>query len=238
MTASLQLNNISVAYRRSGSQLAAVEGVTLNLPAGEIGCLLGPSGCGKTSVLRAIAGFEPLAHGSILLGDMEISSARHHMAPERRKVGMMFQEVALFPHLNASENIAFGLKRMAAPAREARVKALLDLVGLADFGQRYAHELSGGQQQRVALARALAPAPALLLLDEPFSSLDHATREHLAHEVRGIIKAAGQTAILVTHDESEGRTFADRVGTMVAGKLVDWKRRAVEPKQPVSLALA
>ena len=214
MTAALQLDHVQLAYPGAGMGHSVVEDFSLTLDAGQIGCLLGPSGCGKTTVLRAIAGFEPVRAGSIRLGDTLLSSTSVHLPPERRRVGMMFQEYALFPHLTAAQNVGFGLRRLDRAARQARVEAMLTLVGLADLGARYPHEMSGGQQQRIALARALAPSPALLLLDEPFSNLDAGTREHLAAEVREILKRAGQTAILVTHNEAEAKAMADRVCVM------------------------
>jgi iron(III) transport system ATP-binding protein len=184
--------------------------------------LVGPSGCGKTTVLRAIAGFEPLRTGSIRLGDALLSSTEVHLPPEQRRVGMMFQEYALFPHLSAGRNVAFGLRRSSRSMQQARVAEMLALVGLADAGERFPHELSGGQQQRIALARALAPSPALLLLDEPFSNLDGGTRERLTAEVRGILNRAGQTAILVTHNEAEAHAMADRIGVMHGGRITHW----------------
>ncbi len=222
MTARLEIDGVRVAYDGVRGRHAVLDGFSLSLEAGLIGCLLGPSGCGKTTVLRAIAGFEPVRAGSIRLGGILLSSATAHLPPEQRRVGMMFQEYALFPHLSAAQNVAFGLRRLAHPEREARVAEMLALVGLADAGERHPHELSGGQQQRVALARALAPAPALLLLDEPFSNLDAGTRERLAAEVRAILKAAGQTAVLVTHNEAEAQAMADQVGVMHNGRLLHW----------------
>jgi iron(III) transport system ATP-binding protein len=152
-----------------------------------------------------------------------ISSPGESVAPERRKVGMMFQDYALFPHLTAAGNVGFGLRRLGRAARDARVRELLDLVGLAQAGGSYPHELSGGQQQRVALARALAPEPELLLLDEPFSNLDVDTRERLAREVRGILKRTGHTAILVTHNQAEAHAIADRIGVMADGVIAQWE---------------
>jgi iron(III) transport system ATP-binding protein len=222
LTPALNLEGLRIAYSRAAGRPPAVDGATLALPAGEIGCLLGPSGCGKTSILRAIAGFEPLQAGRILLGGVVLASPEVHLPPENRRVGMMFQEGALFPHLDAAGNIGFGLRRLDRAARADRVAGLLDLVGLAGLGARYPHELSGGQQQRVALARALAPSPAVLLLDEPFSSLDPATRHRLGGDVRDIIRAAGQTAILVTHDEAEARALGDWIGVMREGRLQSW----------------
>ena len=223
MTASLHIDGLRLAYEGARGLHTVVDGFSMALGQGRIGCLLGPSGCGKTTVLRAIAGFEPARAGTIRLGDTLLSSPTVHLAPERRRVGMMFQEYALFPHLTAAQNVGFGLRRSTAVERHARVDAMLTLVGLAEAGARFPHELSGGQQQRIALARALAPAPALLLLDEPFSNLDGATRERLTVEVRDILKQAGQTAMLVTHNEHEAQVMADRIGTMHNGRLTRWR---------------
>jgi iron(III) transport system ATP-binding protein len=222
MSATLQLDDVRLAYEGAHGLHTVVDGFSLSLGAGRIGCLLGPSGCGKTTVLRAIAGFEPLRAGSIRLGDRLLSSVGVHLPPEERRVGMMFQEYALFPHLTAAQNVGFGLRRLPQPDQRARVAEMLALVGLAESGGRYPHELSGGQQQRIALARALAPSPALLLLDEPFSNLDAATRERLTVEVREILKAAGQTAVLVTHNEAEAQAMADHIGLMHNGRLTRW----------------
>ena len=201
---------------------AVLQGVSLSLARGAIGCLLGPSGCGKTTVLRCIAGFETLQAGSIRIAGREVSAAGHLVPPEERQVGMVFQDYALFPHLTVARNIAFGLRGLGRAARQARTAELIDAVGLAGYGERYPHELSGGQQQRVALARALAPAPALLLLDEPFSNLDTELRERLSLEVREIIKRSNTTAILVTHDQHEAFAIADEIGIMRAGQIEQW----------------
>jgi iron(III) transport system ATP-binding protein len=222
VSAALQLDDVRLAYEGARGLHTVVDGFSLSLDAGRIGCLLGPSGCGKTTVLRAIAGFEPLRAGSIRLGERLLSSATVHLPPEERRVGMMFQEYALFPHLTAAQNVGFGLRRRPQAEQRARVAEMLALVGLAESAGRYPHELSGGQQQRIALARALAPSPALLLLDEPFSNLDAATRERLTVEVREILKAAGQTAVLVTHNEAEAQAMADHIGLMHNGRLTRW----------------
>jgi iron(III) transport system ATP-binding protein len=203
---------------------AAVEGVSFGLAAGEIGVLIGPSGCGKTSLLRAVAGLERLSGGRVAIGDEVLSDAAagRHLAPEKRRIGMVFQDYALFPHLSIADNVAFGIAGQPRGERDARVQQMLDLVGLAHAARRAPHQLSGGQQQRVALARALAPAPRLLLLDEPFSSLDVDLRERLAHEVRTILKASGTTALLVTHDQLEAFAVGDRIGVMNHGRLEQW----------------
>jgi len=220
--ADLRIARLRLAYDTPRGPHTVVDGFDLALPAGRIGCLLGPSGCGKSTVLRAIAGFEPVREGEIHVGERLVSSPTVHVPPEARQVGLMFQEYALFPHLDAAANVGFGLRRLPRAARQQRVREMLALVGLGDMAGRYPHELSGGQQQRIALARALAPAPALILLDEPFSNLDGATRERLTAEVRDILRAAGQTAVLVTHNAAEARAMADFVGVMHGGRLKDW----------------
>ncbi|MDQ7970928.1 MAG: ABC transporter ATP-binding protein [Rhodocyclaceae bacterium] len=222
MSRALDIRGLRLGYDTPRGLHTVVDGFALHLAAGRIGCLLGPSGCGKTTVLRAIAGFEPVRAGEIRLGERLLSSDGVHLPPEARQIGLMFQEYALFPHLSAAGNVAFGLRRWTRADREARVREMLTLVGLPEMAARFPHELSGGQQQRVALARALAPAPALILLDEPFSNLDGATRERLTVEVRDILRAAGQTAILVTHHAAEAQTMADHTGHMHGGRLVQW----------------
>jgi iron(III) transport system ATP-binding protein len=199
-----------------------LRGLHFVLAPGRIGCLLGPSGCGKTTVLRCIAGFEPVQSGTILLAGREVSAPGMLVPPEQRRVGMVFQDYALFPHLTVRGNVGFGFGRRPSPAQRERVDAMLALVGLAGAGDAFPHELSGGQQQRVALARALAPEPDLLLLDEPFSNLDVDLRERLSLEVRGIIKSAGTTAILVTHDQHEAFALADEIGIMHEGRIEQW----------------
>lgn len=213
----LVLDRVSHAY---GNQ-PVVRELSLTLHSGEIGCLLGTSGCGKTTVLRLIAGFETPGAGNIRLRDETVGSAKRNVPPEKRQIGMVFQDYALFPHLSVAGNIGFGLDRKSA-LTDRRVEELLDLVGLAGLGGKYPHELSGGQQQRVALARALAPHPHLLLLDEPFSNLDVDLRERLSLEVRDILKRTGTAAILVTHDQHEAFAVADIVGVMHAGRIEQW----------------
>ena len=198
----------------------AVRGLSFSLARGTIGCLLGPSGCGKTTVLRCIAGFETPRAGRILLNGEVVSSRETSLPPEKRRIGMVFQEHALFPHLTAARNISFGISHQ--DLFEKRVQELASLTGITELLQKYPHELSGGQQQRVALARALAPRPELLLLDEPFSNLDTDLRERLSHELRDIIKASGATAVLVTHDQYEAFAMADEIGVLHAGRLEQW----------------
>jgi iron(III) transport system ATP-binding protein len=212
---------LSRIVQRYGTH-TVVNGVEFQLEAGAIACLLGPSGCGKTTLLRCIAGFEPIVDGEIRIDGRLVSGAGVQLAPEQRQIGMVFQDYALFPHLNVARNIAFGIAARPAAERVARVEELLALVGLPGYGEKYPHELSGGQQQRVALARALAPNPQLVLLDEPFSSLDVDLRERLAAEVRQILKREGVTAILVTHDQHEAFAMADEIGVMHAGRIQQW----------------
>ncbi|AOB26712.1 MULTISPECIES: ABC transporter ATP-binding protein [Bordetella] len=218
----LELDHIRLGYDTPQGLKTIIDDLSLSLPAGHIGCLLGESGCGKTTVLRAIAGFEPVLAGHIALDGAVISSPDAQVAPELRRVGMMFQDYALFPHLSVSQNVAFGLRRLSRSARAQRVAEMLELVGLAQSADSYPHEISGGQQQRVALARAMAPSPDLLLLDEPFSNLDVDTRERLAFEVREILKRTGHTAILVTHNQAEAFAIADRIGVMARGHIEQW----------------
>ena len=203
-------------HHRYGAR-PTVNGLNLSLQAGAICCLLGPSGCGKTTVLRCIAGFERLSAGEIRIGDEVVSGPGLHVAAERRRIGMVFQDYALFPHLSVERNVAFGTAR--TPQDRERVRLLLDTVNLGAVAHRYPHELSGGQQQRVALARALAPQPRLMLLDEPFSNLDVELREQLAAEVRGILKASGTTAVFVTHDQHEAFAMADEIAVMHEGRI-------------------
>ena len=208
--------------RHSYGEQEVVRGLTFSLAHGAIGCLLGPSGCGKTTVLRCIAGFEAVREGAIRIAGRLVSGPRTMLPPEERRVGMVFQDFALFPHLQVAGNIAFGLRGASRAAREARVRELAELVGLSAELDKYPHEISGGQQQRVALARALAPRPELLLLDEPFSNLDVDLRERLSLEVREIIKASGATAILVTHDQHEAFAMADEIGVLHEGHIQQW----------------
>ncbi len=212
----------SLRVRYAGRPGPAVQDVSFNLAAGEIGVLIGPSGCGKTTLLRTVAGLERVESGTITLAGETVSSAALHQPAEARRIGMVFQDFALFPHLDVAQNVAFGLSHLSKSDRETRVDEVLQLVGLDHSHRNYPHQLSGGQQQRVALARALAPSPRLLLLDEPFSSLDVDLRERLAHEVRGILKAAGATALFVTHDQLEAFAIGDRIGVMHHGRLHQW----------------
>ena len=217
---------------------AAVCDVSFSLRQGDIGVLIGPSGCGKTTLLRAVAGLEPAAGGEIRLSGAVVSSPGLTVAPEHRRIGMVFQDYALFPHLSIGRNVAFGIQHLARAERAARVAEVLALVDLAGSEARFPHELSGGQQQRVALARALAPRPQLMLLDEPFSNLDVELRERLAHEVRGILKAAQATALFVTHDQLEAFAIGDTIGVMHEGRLHQWDDAYTLYHQPTTRFVA
>ena len=214
MNTRLNIEEISLSFVSKDAEVSVLKRYSLTLQAGETVCILGPSGCGKSSLLRAIAGFETIDAGAIYLNDTLLSSTTQTVAPEHRRVGFMFQDYALFPHLNVTDNIGFGLKKLSAEAREQQVHALLKLVDLEPYAKRFPHELSGGQQQRTALARALAPKPEILLLDEPFSNLDADTRERLIIELRTILKQTGVTTLMVTHSHSEAVALGDRIERM------------------------
>jgi iron(III) transport system ATP-binding protein len=214
----LQVDQLSCGY--DGEPV--VKDISFALGEGDIGCLLGPSGCGKTTLLRAIAGFLPLQAGSISLENEIVSLPGKAVPPESRRIGMVFQDYALFPHLTIAENIGFGLNRLQRTERQQKVAELLDLVHLQDLAQQYPHALSGGQQQRVALARALAPEPTLILLDEPFSNLDADLRRRLSLDVREILKTLGISAILVTHDQQEAFAMCDQVAVLRDGRVQQW----------------
>ena len=227
----LQLRGISKTFPTSKNP--AVNQVSLELQQGELLGLLGPSGCGKTTLLRIVAGFEKVSQGQVVLAGNIVSDRNINIPPEKRNTGMVFQDYALFPHLTVAENIAFGLKGKKTEANggifhhgrlknreiQQRIRDVLELVGLSTLEKRYPHELSGGQQQRVALARAIAPQPALILLDEPLSNLDVQVRHRLREEIRAILKAAGTTAIFVTHDREEALAISDKIAVMRDGKL-------------------
>jgi iron(III) transport system ATP-binding protein len=218
MTELLRIDNVSVAY---GPQPVFSE-LSLSLEDGEVGCLLGASGSGKSSLLRAIAGFEPIQKGEIQLSGKSVSKPSFSVPAHQRGVGMVFQDHALFPHLTVEQNVAFGLQKSSKPERKERVIELLQLIGLAGRCSAYPHELSGGQQQRVALARALAPRPKLILLDEPFASLDSDLRRQLSMDVRDVLKATNTAALMVTHDQHEAFSMADKLGLIARGQLQQW----------------
>jgi iron(III) transport system ATP-binding protein len=203
---------------KSFGAVTALDGVDLTVRPGSLAAVLGPSGCGKTTLLRCIAGFERLDGGEILVGDRSVARTDFSLAPERRRVAVVPQDGALFPHLSVAGNVAYGLDRAAR--KSGRVAEALALVGLAGFEDRMPHQLSGGQQQRVAVARALAPRPPLVLLDEPFSALDAALRGELRRDVRAALRADGATAVLVTHDQGEALSIADEIAVMRAGRIV------------------
>ena len=203
---------------KSFGRVEALRRVDLEVPSGSLVALLGPSGCGKTTLLRVIAGFERPDAGTVSVGDRLVAGEGVHVPPERRRVAIVPQEQALFPHLTVADNVGYGLRR--GPSRRARVDAVLSLAGIAALASRMPHELSGGQQQRVALARALAPEPSVVLLDEPFAGLDAALRVTLRTEIREILRASGATALLVTHDQEEGLSMADTIAVMKHGVVV------------------
>ena len=208
-----------VTKRYAPDRHPAVDTLTLTVQQGEILALLGPSGCGKTTTLRLIAGFETPDSGSVVIRGETMAGPRRWVPPEARGVGIVFQDYALFPHLTVAQNVGFGLKPLGPSARQERLGQILELVGLQSFRNRFPHELSGGQQQRVAVARVLAPAPALVLLDEPFSNLDADLRAQMREEVEKLLRNTGTTGIFVTHDQEEAFTLSDRVGVLNEGRL-------------------
>ena len=215
-----------------------VNNINFSLNQGDSACLLGPSGCGKTTLLRAIAGLEPIYHGSIKVHGKICSDAKNRVPPEKRHLGLVFQDHALFPHLSIYDNVAFGLRKLSRKEKHKRVAECLALVGLEELAERYPHQLSGGQQQRVALARSIAPKPKLILLDEPFSSLDSHLRRSLARELKGLLKTQGIASLLVTHDQQEAFSFADYIGVMNQGQLLQWDTPYNLYHQPVDAQIA
>lgn len=226
-----------VAVRYPGSTSPALAGFSLSVRAGEFISILGPSGSGKTTALRVIAGFERVESGEVYLDGRLVSSTTTHVQPDKRNVGLVFQDYALFPHLTVAENIAFGMPGGKA-RRRRQIEAVIGLVSLTGLEDRYPHELSGGQQQRVALARSLAPDPIALLMDEPFSNLDRQLRGSLRREVRGIVKDHGTTAVLVTHDREEALGIADRTAVMVDGRIAQIDAPEAIYFNPVSAEVA
>lgn len=212
----LELRRVTCAYETGRPAIAEV---SLSAREGEVLCLLGPSGCGKTTTLRVIAGFEPVSSGEVYLGGRLVSDSGMTVPTEQRRVGMVFQEYALFPHLRVGENVAFGLNHLPPAQQAAEVARMLALIGLTGLERRYPHELSGGQQQRVALARALAPQPVLLLLDEPFSNLDPDMRGRMRQELHDLLRRTKTTALLVTHDHEEAFAMADRIAVLHQGRI-------------------
>jgi iron(III) transport system ATP-binding protein len=230
--AGLRIERVSHHY----GTVRALDDVTLTAPAGTLMCLLGPSGCGKTTLLRIVVGLERLQAGRVSIAGQVVADERGGVPPERRRVGMVFQDYALFPHLDVNGNVAFGLPR--GRDRQRRVAEVLELVGLQGLGERMPHQLSGGQQQRVALARALAPRPSLLLLDEPFSNLDAALRARVRADVRDILEAAETTAIFVTHDQEEALSLADEIALMWSGRIIQVGTPDFLYGQPANLDVA
>ncbi|MFK7794916.1 MAG: ABC transporter ATP-binding protein [Gammaproteobacteria bacterium] len=231
----LDVNNVSASHM----ELDILKHANLQVNAHDIVCLLGPSGCGKTTLLRSIAGLHKIDQGSIEVENKIISTPQNSLAPEARNIGMMFQDLALFPHLTIFDNVAYGIRKLQKIYIQQQVKHVLDLVEInSKHHRKYPHELSGGQQQRVALARALAPKPSILLLDEPFSSLDPELREQLATQVRDILKQEKMTAVLVTHDQHEAFAVADWVGVMENGKIVQFDTPYNIYHEPISRFVA
>ena len=216
MSGSLRLDGLVKRF----ADVTAVGGVSIDLATGEHLALIGPSGCGKSTILLMVAGLMAPDGGEILIGQRRVAGGGSWVEPDKRRVGMVFQDYALFPHLTVSNNIAFGLDRLSKSDRQQRVAEVLNLVGLEALSGRYPHELSSGQQQRVALARSLAPDPAVVLLDEPFSNLDRTLRESLRVETKEVLRRAGATAVLVTHDHSEALGFGDRIAVMRSGHIL------------------
>jgi len=232
--ASLDLQNL----RQTFGKTLAVDDVTLRVEAGEIMCLLGHSGCGKTSLLRIVAGLERPDAGRVVIDGREMVGPDRFTPPEQRGVGMMFQDYALFPHLTIFENVMFGLSRLPASKAEALADSALARVGLQRYAKDYPHMLSGGEQQRVALARALAPGPAVLLMDEPFSNLDQRMRERIREETIAVLREKGATAVVVTHDPVEAMQIADRIALMRAGRILQCGSAAELYARPQSLFAA
>ena len=231
-TAAVEIRQLTLRYDAA----PVVRDVDLEVPRGSLTALLGPSGCGKTTLLRAIAGFERPVAGSIAVHGEVVASPSRWVPPERRRVGMVFQDGALFPHLTVAENVRYGVRRH--PDGAGRVQRVLEMTGLAALAGRYPDELSGGQQQRVAVARALAPEPRVVLLDEPFAALDAALRDRLRGDVRRVLRAAGATAILVTHDQEEALSMADRVAAMRRGRILQVGAPEEIYRRPASVAVA
>ena len=213
----LNVSNLKISFDDNH----VLDGFNLNLESGDIFALLGESGSGKSSALKFIAGLEKAQLGSVALDGNDLSDdGSHSVKPELREIGMVFQDYALFPHMTVFQNISFGINQLSKIEKTIKVEQLLDLINLRGIEKKYPHQLSGGEQQRVSLARSLATSPKLLLLDEPFSSLDKSQRDQLVKEVREILKNAGVTSILVTHDEFEAESFADKVGIIDKKKLL------------------
>ena len=232
--ADLSFRGVSHAY----GVVRALRDLSLDVGEGEVVCLVGPSGCGKTTALRLAAGLERLRQGEILIGGEAVAGPGVDVPPEARGVGLVFQDFVLFPHLSVADNIAFGLRRVDGAARERRVSMLLERVDLAGQGRKFPHMLSGGEQQRVALARALAPQPGVLLLDEPFSGLDIRLREEVRERTLRILREAGATALVVTHDAEEAMYMGGRIAVLQRGCLVQAGAPAEVYANPASAFVA
>lgn len=226
----LQLNNIHKRY--AARERWVVNDFSLDIYQGELLALLGESGSGKTTLLRILAGFEIPEKGEIVLQDQVLVDEGICVKPEKRAIGMVFQDYALFPHLTVAQNILYGLKQKKSAQSRQRLKEVLELIGLPEIEKKYPHQLSGGQQQRVALARALAPNPSILMLDEPFSNLDEVLKDQIREDIRQIIKKSGITAILVTHDTKDALAMADRIAIMQQGRLLQADTPQVLYQQP------
>jgi len=220
MNNAIEIKDLSVKIEGN----TILDNISFGLGAAGIACLLGPSGCGKTTLLRCIAGFEKQHQGEVWIKGIRASNPTQQLPVEQRQIGMVFQDYALFPHLNVADNITFGLKNRNAKKVKQRLEELVELLSLEDNISKYPHRLSGGQQQRVALARAMAPRPGVLLLDEPFASLDIELREQIARELRYILKQDGITTIMVSHNQLEAFAMADVIGVMINGKLLQWDK--------------
>lgn len=232
--ASLELENVSRVY----GDAHALDGVSLTIAPGEIVALLGPSGCGKTTLLRVISGIERPTAGRVLINAREVAGPERFVAPEKRGVGLMFQDFALFPHLNVLDNVAFGLRALAPAERKQLAQAILERVGLGRFANTYPSTLSGGQQQRVALARAIVPRPAVMLMDEPFSGLDVQLRDTMQEETLGLLRETRATSLIVTHNAEEAMRLGDRIAVMSAGKVIQAGKSEALYAGPASLFVA
>ncbi len=226
------------AVTRNYGDATALAGIDLDVAPGEIVCLLGPSGCGKTTLLRVISGIERPTAGRVLINDSEVAGPTHFVPPEKRSVGLMFQDFALFPHLNVLDNIAFGLRSLAADERARAARAILERVGLTDFAGAYPATLSGGQQQRVALARAIVPRPAVMLMDEPFSGLDIQLRDAMQEETLSLLRETRATSLIVTHNPEEAMRLGDRIAVLSAGRIVQAGKTKSLYTNPASLFVA
>lgn len=230
----IRLRNINKNY----GETRAVIDLDLDLPSSAITVLLGPSGCGKTTTLRLVAGLEKPNSGDIWIGDQQVSGDGTWVSATKRRIGMVFQDYALFPHLTVGQNVAFGIPKLGGAKRKQRIGEMLELVGLSGLESRFPHQLSGGQQQRIALARALAPAPSVMLLDEPFSNLDASLRQSMREEMRSILHEAEVTTVFVTHDQEEALRLADELVVMEGGRLQQQGPPERVYRYPTSLSVA